>query len=106
MIAFPLIESVSVHGYTLCPDRHDSRGFDFDLGAGPWLILGVNGLGKSTLLLLLRYLLTGPVRTRSAGFAGEREDLQSVNIPFSPSECLTVLWARPPQYVFALVLPC
>lgn len=82
MIAFPLIERVSVHRYALYPGLDESGELDLDLGSGPWLVLGVNGLGKSTLLLLLRYLLAGPVRTRSAGFAGEREDLQAVNNRF------------------------
>ena len=82
MIAFPLIERVTVHRYALYPGRDESGELDLDLGQGPWLILGVNGHGKSTLLLLLRYLLTGPVRTRSAGFAGEREDLQLVSNRF------------------------
>ncbi|MET3710279.1 putative nucleic acid-binding Zn-ribbon protein [Sphingomonas trueperi] len=82
MIAFPLIERVSVHHYALYPGRDGSGELELELGQGPWLVLGVNGLGKSTLLLLLRYLLAGPVRTRSAGFAGERDDLQAVNNRF------------------------
>lgn len=82
LIAFPLIERISVHRYALYPGRDGTGDLDIDLGRGPWLVLGVNGLGKSTLLLLLRYLLAGPVRTRSAGFAGEREDLQAVNYRF------------------------
>lgn len=82
LIAFPLIERVSVHRYALYPGRDGGGELDLDLGQGPWLVLGVNGLGKSTLLLLLRYLLAGPVRTRSAGFAGERDDLQAVNNRF------------------------
>lgn len=82
MIAFPLIERVTVHRYALYPGRENSGQLDLNLGQGPWLVLGVNGLGKSTLLLLLRYLIAGPVRTRSAGFAGEREDLQLVNNRF------------------------
>lgn len=79
MIAFPLIERVSVHRYGLYPGRDGGGVLDLELGTGPWLVLGVNGLGKSTLLLLLRYLLAGPVRTRAAGFAGDRDDLQPVN---------------------------
>jgi hypothetical protein len=42
---------------------------------GPWIILGTNGLGKSTLLLILACVLSGAVRIRSAGFTGERSDL-------------------------------
>lgn len=82
MIAFPRIERVTVRGYDLYPGLGGSKELDLDLSAGPWLVLGVNGLGKSTLLLLMRYLLTGAVRTRGAGFAGERDDLQTVNNRF------------------------
>ena len=82
LITFPLIERISVHRYALYPGSDGNGELDVDLGQGPWLVLGVNGLGKSTLLLLLRYLLAGPVRTRSAGFAGEREDLQAVSNRF------------------------
>ncbi len=76
MIAFPYFERISIDNYGLYPGKDGSNGIDLELGQGPWLILGVNGLGKSTLLLILRYMLTGPVRARSAGFAGERDDLQ------------------------------
>ena len=82
LIAFPLIESVSVRGYPLYPGVDSDGRLVCELGSGPWLVLGINGLGKSTLLLLMRYLLAGAVRTRTAGFAGEREDLQPVNNRF------------------------
>jgi len=82
LIAFPHIERVTVRNYQLYPGVENSKVLDLRLSDGPWLVLGVNGLGKSTLLLLMRYLLTGAVRTRSAGFAGERDDLQSVNYRF------------------------
>lgn len=78
MISFPFVERVTVRGYDLYPGLDGAGEIDLDLGAGPWLVLGVNGLGKSTLLLMMRYLLAGSVKTRGAGFAGEREDLQSV----------------------------
>ena len=78
VVAFPLIEYVSVQGYPLYPGYTSDHDLQLSLGPGPWIVLGVNGLGKSTLLLLMRYLLTGAVRTRSAGFAGERDDLQAV----------------------------
>lgn len=82
MIAFPFIERVTVRGYDLYPGRDQNGFLNLDIGIGPWVVLGVNGLGKSTLLLLMRYLLAGSVRTRTAGFAGERDDLQSVNNRF------------------------
>lgn len=82
MIAFPRIERVTVRDYNLYPGIGERNELNLNLSNGPWLVLGVNGLGKSTLLLLMRYLLTGAVRTRGAGFAGERDDLQTVNNRF------------------------
>lgn len=79
MILFPLIRGIEVRGYQLYPGRDNAGLLEQEMGTGPWIVLGVNGLGKSTLLLLMRYLLAGPVRTRAAGFAGEREDLQNVS---------------------------
>ena len=83
MIVFPQIERLVVHNYGLYPGILSGEGLDLNLSSGPWIILGVNGLGKSTLLLMMRYLLTGPVRARPAGFAGEQSrDLQAVDPRF------------------------
>jgi hypothetical protein len=75
---FPLIESLHVDDYRLYPGKK-AQGLRAHFGPGPWIILGVNGLGKSTLLLMLRYVLVGSVRVRSAGFAGETRDLLSAD---------------------------
>lgn len=64
------------------PGPQSNGTMDIDLGLGPWLILGVNGLGKSTLLFLMRNLLAGAVRVRAAGFVGERNDLQNLGDRF------------------------
>jgi hypothetical protein len=82
MISFPFLCSLKVEGYQLYPGPDASQVMDIELGSGPWLILGVNGLGKSTLLLLMRNLLGGAVRVRPAGFAGDRSDLQSLGDRF------------------------
>lgn len=79
MISFPLLRRLTLTGYDLYPGPNDDRVIDIQLDTGPWLILGVNGLGKSTLLLLMRFLLAGAVRTRPAGFAGDRDDLLQIN---------------------------
>jgi predicted nuclease with TOPRIM domain len=79
VITFPLLRRLKLSGYGLYPGPRQDGIIDLEMGSGPWLILGVNGLGKSTLLLLMRYLLAGAVRPRDAGFAGEREDIQPVN---------------------------
>lgn len=75
MIRFPLLRHLSVKGFPLYPGPSGDHVMELALEDGPWMILGVNGLGKSTLLLMMRYLLTGAVRLREAGFAGERGDL-------------------------------
>lgn len=75
MINFPVFKQVKVKGYTLYPGKSDAEGINFDLTPGPWVILGVNGLGKSTLLLILKYTLIGAVRARKPGFAGSTADM-------------------------------
>jgi len=78
VIVFPLLRQLTLDGYDLYPGPRGDRQLSLELDTGPWLILGVNGLGKSTLLLLMRYLLAGAVRVRPPGFAGERDDLQAL----------------------------
>jgi energy-coupling factor transporter ATP-binding protein EcfA2 len=70
VIHFPIIESIAVSHYLLYPGNA-SDGLSAKFGPGPWIVLGVNGLGKSTLLLLLRHMLVGNTRVRPAGFTGE-----------------------------------
>jgi hypothetical protein len=84
---FPFIESLHVDDYRLYPGKN-GLGLRADFGSGPWIILGVNGLGKSTLLLMLRYVLVGSVRVRSAGFAGETRDLLSADARMFASRVL------------------
>lgn len=75
MINFPVFKNVKVDGYALYPGNRAGEGIDVDLTSGPWVILGVNGLGKSTLLLILKYTLIGAVRARKPGFAGSTSDM-------------------------------
>ncbi|MEJ2815018.1 hypothetical protein [Caulobacter sp. CCG-8] len=82
MISFPLLRRLKVEGYQLYPGPHADGVMDIQLGPGPWLILGVNGLGKSTLLFLMRNLLVGAVRVRPAGFGGDRSDIQNLGDRF------------------------
>lgn len=70
---FPIFESLSVRNYELYPGADGNNGFDFAFQGDENLVLGVNGLGKSTLLLLLKQMIEGPVRLRPPGFAGERQ---------------------------------
>lgn len=82
MISFPLLRRLRVEGYQLYPGPNADGVMDLRLDEGPWLILGVNGLGKSTLLLLMRNLMAGAARVRPAGFGGERSDIQGLGDRF------------------------
>ncbi len=82
MINFPLLRRVRSEQYLLYPGPGKDHIMDLEFGDGSWLILGVNGLGKSTLLHLARNLLAGAVRTRQAGFAGDRNDIQPIGDRF------------------------
>lgn len=71
MVTFPRITGLTTEGYQLYPGREGNDFLKLEFEKGPWVVLGVNGIGKSTLLLLLKHLLVGSVVSRSAGFAGE-----------------------------------
>ncbi len=88
LVNFPVFETLKVDGYLLYPGLPAAPGLNIKFAPGPWLVLGVNGLGKSTLLLMLRQVLTGPARTRAAGFAGERLDVQQTDPRFFASRVL------------------
>ena len=80
MAAFPLLESLRIEKYGLYPGAGQNGVLEISLSAGPWIILGVNGLGKSTLLLLLKHLLTGRKQSIPAGFRGEeRAEMGTIN---------------------------
>ena len=61
MIRFPLIQELSVDNYGLYPGSSSDRaGFTTSFLPGLTLILGANGLGKTTLVWLLDRMLCGP----------------------------------------------
>lgn len=70
-VNLPIFESILIENYGLYPGKDGSNGLHFDFASDENLILGVNGLGKSTLLLLLKQMIEGPNRLRSPGFVGE-----------------------------------
>jgi hypothetical protein len=77
---FPYFEKVTVADYQLYPGQ--GQGLQAPLSKGPWILLGVTGIGKSTLLLIMKHLLVGAVTSRGAGFTGERKDLLSFDSRF------------------------
>ena len=61
MINLPLLDSLDVTGYGLYPgDDPNSPGLHVRFQPGLTLVLGANGLGKTTLVTMLYRLLTGP----------------------------------------------
>lgn len=60
-LRFPVLERLEVEGYDLFPGGGaEQGGLDAHLHPGLTLILGANGLGKTTLVWMLYRLLTGP----------------------------------------------
>ncbi|QQM31718.1 hypothetical protein JET14_05990 [Martelella lutilitoris] len=74
-VLFPTFQSLDIENYLLYPGTEKTPGLKLKFGGGPWIILGVNGLGKSTLLLVLKHILLGAVSLRPPGFGGERADI-------------------------------
>ena len=60
MINFPQFNKLEVKGFGLFPGKEDNPGLSIDFQPGLTLILGANGLGKTTLITILYRLLTGP----------------------------------------------
>lgn len=78
-INFPLFERLEVLNYQLYPGRGGAHGLVVEFDQGPWVVLGVNGLGKTTLLLIMKRLLAGPVNVRDAGFSGSGSEILSAD---------------------------
>lgn len=60
MINFPIFEKLEVEGFGLYPGSKSSPGAALEFKPGLTLILGANGLGKTTLITILFRCLTGP----------------------------------------------
>lgn len=65
MINFPVIRRLWIEGYQVF-DNEYSSGIEHVFDGGVHLIIGVNGLGKTTLLNILYRLLTGPKDLRKS----------------------------------------
>jgi len=61
MTAFPIFRKLSTAGYGLYPGQDKrSKGLDIEFESGLTLVLGANGLGKTTLVTMLYRMCTGP----------------------------------------------
>lgn len=62
MSFLPVITGLEVSDYEMYPGTSDEPGLHRHLEPGLTLIVGANGLGKTTLVTMLRHLVAGPVR--------------------------------------------
>jgi len=59
MAHFPVLLHLAVAGYALYPGR-DSGGLDISFEPGLTMVMGANGLGKTTLITMIRDTMSGP----------------------------------------------
>ena len=67
MSYLPRITHLDVSGYEMFPGTDGSDGLHRDIDPGLTLIVGANGLGKTTLVTLLRHMCAGPSRLTNRG---------------------------------------
>ena len=82
MIKLPILDRLDVTDFGLYPgsERHQP-GLHLEFKPGLTLVLGANGLGKTTLVTIIYRLLTGPYDI--PGLAG-RGDLGSMRLNTTP----------------------
>ncbi|ROQ54844.1 hypothetical protein EDF36_3314 [Rathayibacter sp. PhB152] len=71
MVNFPVLRSLVIANYSLYPGTPETPGLQADFEVDLSVIIGTNGLGKSTLLSIAFRLLTGPVDIPGATTEGE-----------------------------------
>ncbi len=59
-VRFPVLRHIDVRKYAMYPGEDGSDGFAVDLLDGVSVIVGINGIGKTTLLNMILWMLTGP----------------------------------------------
>jgi energy-coupling factor transporter ATP-binding protein EcfA2 len=83
MVNFPIFQRLDISSYGLYPGSPDAAepGLHIEFRSGLTLILGANGLGKSTLISIMYRLLTGPFDI--PGIVG-RTDLGTMKLAATP----------------------
>ena len=80
MIKLPVIRRLEIQSYGLFPGKPPGSGIDQTLESGATLFIGINGLGKTTLLIAILRALTGPFDLTGQGAIGE----VGVSLPKGP----------------------
>lgn len=73
MIRFPVLDRVEVQNYALYVGRDGAPGLKHDFKPGVNVIVGINGLGKTTLLNVLLRAITGAVDVPSGEELGDKK---------------------------------
>ncbi|MEM7701304.1 MAG: ATP-binding protein [Pseudomonadota bacterium] len=85
MINFPIFEKLEVDEFGLYPGNAKSHGLKANFRPGLTLVLGSNGLGKTTLVTVLFRMLTGPfdipALTKRADLGNAKLDVTALNRP-------------------------
>jgi hypothetical protein len=81
MSFLPRFSRLDVEGYEMYPGISNSPGLHRDINPGITVVVGANGLGKTTLVTLLRHLCAGPTRLGNrAGGTFEAGRLRTTSI--------------------------
>ena len=80
MIRLPVLQRLRVEDYGLFPGDPEGNGIAWDFPDGLTLIAGINGLGKTTLLMMILRSFTGPFDLTSDGELGRLR----VTVPEKP----------------------
>jgi DNA repair exonuclease SbcCD ATPase subunit len=72
VVRFPVIDRIAVQNYALYAGTPEKPGLDHVFRSGVNVIVGINGLGKTTLLNILLRSLTGAVDTPQGEELGEK----------------------------------
>jgi energy-coupling factor transporter ATP-binding protein EcfA2 len=90
MINLPVFERLDVTGYGLFPGRDQGEpGLHIEFRPGLTLVLGANGLGKSTLVSILYRILTGPFDIPGLAGRGDLGSRRLLATALSPSDRAT-----------------
>ena len=74
-IYLPIYRQVTIDGYQMFPGDEDNSGLTHSFSPGLHLVAGVNGLGKSTLLLALYHGVVGPASIRNDEYGVPQPDI-------------------------------
>ena len=80
MVTMPVILRLEISRYELFPGDPPDSGIDQAFEPGPSVIVGINGLGKTTLLMAILRSFTGPFDLTGKGIIGE----VGVSLPEKP----------------------